>query len=55
MRVIVVYLWDIRGPRLPVSSRDLGLGYDECILSTRFVDDQILGMTDKQLVRSICL
>lgn len=49
----LVHLWDIRGPRLPVSSRDLGLGHNEYILSTQFVDDQILGMTERQLVWSL--
>ena len=51
-KLMLVYLWDIRAPKLPVSTRDLGLGKDELILSTRFIDDQILGMGEKQLVVS---
>ena len=47
--LIIVYLWDIRGPTTPFI-KDLGFGTNEVILSTRIVDDQILGMSDSRLV-----
>jgi len=47
--LIVVYLWDIRGPSLPIV-KDMGFGVDEYVVSTRIVGDQILGMSEERLV-----
>ena len=47
--LIVVYLWDIRGPSLPIV-KDMGFEVDEYVVSTRIVGDQILGMSEKRLV-----
>lgn len=47
--LIVVYLWDIRGSWKPMV-KDLGFESNEYVASTRIIDDQILGMTEKRLV-----
>jgi len=49
---IVVYLWDIRGPSLPIV-KDMGFEVDEYVVSTRIVGDQILGMSENRLVSTL--
>jgi hypothetical protein len=48
-RLIKVHIWDVRGGLTPVACVDSGVGTG-LVISTKFARDQMLTMTDRQLV-----
>lgn len=47
--IVLVHLWDRRGPKTPVKSINMGLG-DRTILSCRVIGDELVAMSGRQLV-----